>query len=106
MTDDRPITAEDFALLRDAGLIPKIDVLFPPREPGVPSVYLDCFDPTRELGYSETPPNTRVVPLSRADYTFAEAQTRFEEMQAEHGWGVTGFPFYTARWWCWRIYEG
>lgn len=77
----------------------------PVPEPAVRSVYEDCRHPYLLLGYSETPPRTRVVPLSRKKYTEEEGEARFAELQQRFGWKVVGEKFYDARFWCWRIQE-
>lgn len=55
------------------------------------------------VGYATAPVNTRVVPLDRKKYTQEEAVARFRELQQKLGWRVVGEPFWTARWWCWRV---
>ena len=81
------------------------DVWFPDWEPSVPSCYEDCWDPELPVGYSDKPPQTRVVALDRNKYDGAAAVARFEELQAKHGWRTVGEPFWTGRFWCWRIWD-
>lgn len=46
---------------------------------------------------------SRVVALDRLKWSEEDANARFTHLQAKHAWRQIGEPFYTARYWCWRI---
>ncbi len=57
-----------------------------------------------DSGYSDWPKNTRVVSLDRRQYTQEAAMQRFAELQEKQGLRVWGHPYFTVRYWCWRVY--
>lgn len=82
------------------------DLCFPPEEEPAPV----CWDPSLHddqgpiQGYSTFPRESELVRLSRENYaTLGDAEVKFEEMRQVHKWSVYGQPFWTARFWCWRV---
>jgi hypothetical protein len=90
----------EYDLIEDLGLHREQEEYeFPPEEPGVPTLY----DDVEVTEYSDRPMRTRVVPISRDNYSKEAAYERFKGLQEKHGWRVVGRPFTTARHFCWRI---
>lgn len=89
----------------DVGLYPFPDEYKPPvQQPSVISMHEDCLDPDVLPGYSDLPRYTRVIPLARDGYkTLREAEERFTEIAEKNNWKLVEPPFWTARWWCFRI---
>ena len=96
-------------ILRDLGLedrkpSPTEELLaqLPPVEPDVPNVYGE-YHRLSPIGYSETPMNRIVVPLSRKKYPeFEAAHARLVELLELRNLRVVGQPFYDVRHWCWH----
>lgn len=79
------------------------EVNLPDPERGVPTLYEDCCK--HITGYSTKPINSRVVALDRQKYSYEEAKLRFTRLRTKNNWRVWGRMFWTARYWCWRVYE-
>jgi hypothetical protein len=81
--------------------------LLPPEEDYfVPVLYADCKQEAYQIGYPDNDPKrTRVFRLDRDLYSEDSAKKRFEVLQERNGWRLLERPFYTAKWWCWKIEE-
>lgn len=85
----------------------------PDPEPAVPCFYerqIPAVPPYKysastdsKIGYSMTPPTSRVVSFDRTTHTLEQALEKFTLLRAKHGWRLVGEIFWTARRWCWRI---
>ncbi len=102
-----PLSEEEWweSLVEDDYPEPDEDLILAPEEsPSVPSMHVDLWHPYKPAGYCHLPQHNRVVPFCRKKYpTLAEAHAAFDEMKARLGWHQVEQPFWSARYWCFRV---